>query len=547
MSEQKNTYRSIFLWGDKKIRPLEEGVRKLVKNKFGLTDTDLDQSHLFADDEVRLGTSPALSEKQIKELQNICGTENVKTDDYSRARNAHGYFFGELLKLRMETIDSPPDVVVYPKSEQEVAQLLAFAEKENIAVTPVGGRSSVTRGVETPQGGISLDLSGKLNRILEVNETNHTVTVETGVMGPQLEAHLNKLGYTCGHFPQSFEYSSVGGWVAARGAGQASTGYGKIEDLVLAMHVVTPVGIIQTKDYPATAEAWDLNKTFIGSEGCLGIITRVTMKIRSYRPKNTAYASFIFKDFETATSMMRKAMQSEIGVPHLFRISDPVETETAFSINGFENSVSDRFLKAMGYKTGSRCLMFVSVEGDKGYTHLVKKKTKQLAKKHHGFYIGGSPTKKWLKQRYESAYLRDPLMDAGIMTDTVETAVPWDKLISLWKAVRTYLEHREKSHVMVHISHVYENGANLYFTFLSPMKKGHELEDYKAYHKGLIDAIHQNGGSLSHHHGIGRALAPWMEEEIGSTAIGLMQAVKDHLDPKGILNPGNTLGLRAEA
>ncbi|MBN2637830.1 MAG: FAD-binding oxidoreductase [Bacteroidales bacterium] len=546
MSEQKNTYRSIFLWGDKKIRPLEEGVRALVKEQFGLTEADLDQKYLYSDDEVKLDIAPALSEKQLNELQTICGNENVKTDDYNRALHAHGYFFGELLKLRKESIETPPDVVVYPKDEQEIVQLLAFAEKEKLAITPVGGRSSVTRGVETPQGGISLDLSENLNRILEVNEINHTVTVEPGIMGPVLEKHLNKMGYTCGHFPQSFEYSTVGGWVAARGAGQASTGYGKIEDMVLAMHVVTPVGIIQTKDYPASAEAWDLNKTFIGSEGCLGIITQVTLKIRPYRPKNTASASFIFKDFETATLMMRKAMQSEIGVPHLFRISDPVETETAFRINGFVNSMSDKFLKTLGYKNNSRCLMFVSIEGDKNYTLLVKKRMKKLAKKHHGFYIGGSPTKKWLKQRYESAYMRDPLMDAGIMTDTVETAVPWDKLIPLWKAVRTYLESREKSYVMVHISHVYENGANLYFTFLSPMKKGDEVEDYRVYHQGLIDTIHENGGSLSHHHGIGRALAPWMENEMGSTAMGLMQAVKDHLDPKGILNPGNTLGLRSK-
>jgi len=175
---------------------------------------------------------------------------------------------------------------------------------------------------------------------------------------------------------------------------------------------------------------------------------------------------------------------------------------------------------------------------------LMKKKIKKIARKHAAFYSGDRPVKEWLKQRYESAYLRDPLMDVGIMTDTVETSVNWESLLNLWAQVRNYLESREKTHVMAHISHVYETGANLYFTFLSPMKKGEELEDYLQYHKGLIDTIHQMGGSLSHHHGIGRALAPWMPDEIGGTAMGLMQATKDYLDPKGIMNPGGTLGLR---
>jgi len=169
----------------------------------------------------------------------------------------------------------------------------------------------------------------------------------------------------------------------------------------------------------------------------------------------------------------------------------------------------------------------------------------KIAKKHKAMYIGAKPTKKWLEQRYSSAYLRDPLMDLGIMTDTLETAVMWNNLLPLWKAVRRYLKSRGKTVAMVHISHVYENGANLYFTFLSPMKKGDELEDYKQYHQGIIETIRANNGSLSHHHGVGRTLAPWMEEELGTENMQLMQAIKNHLDPKGIMNPGNALGLES--
>jgi alkyldihydroxyacetonephosphate synthase len=538
------TYRSIFKWGDKREEKLEKGVIELVKEKFQYTDQNFQKRVLYGDEPVNLAQKPTVSSEIQQQLMAVSGKENVRDDDFSRASHAFGKFYGELLDLRKGEIAHPPDLVITPRNEDEIVKILDICQQENIAVTPVGALSSVTRGVETPRGGISLDMTKHLNKIIKINESNASVQVEPGIFGPVLEKALNGSGYTCGHFPQSFEYSTVGGWVAARGAGQASTGYGKIDDLVLALRIVTPVGIIETKDFPATAEAWDLNKIFIGSEGTLGIITSVTLKIRKYRPENTAYASFVFRDFVSATQSMQAIMQAGIGFPHLFRLSDPVETATAFKIKDFDNSFPDRFLKMKGYASGERCLMFVSVEGDKDYTYLMKKKIKKIARKYGAFYSGRKPVKEWLEQRYESAYLRDPLMDIGVMTDTVETSVSWDNLLNLWSEVRNYLESRKDTHVMAHISHVYENGANLYFTFLSPMKQGDERADYLEYHHGLIDAIHDNGGSLSHHHGIGRALAPWMEEEMGKTAMGLLQAVKDHLDPKGIMNPGNMLGLR---
>jgi alkyldihydroxyacetonephosphate synthase len=540
------TYRSIFKWGDKREEPLENGIVDLLKEKFDFSDEDFRQRYLFGEEKVKLQKTCSITENIVNQFEAICGADNVEKNDYARASHAMGYFYSELLLLRKGEIRTPPDLVVYPRTEDEIVRIIQICDQQNIAVTPMGGRSSVTRGLETPKGGISLDMTRHFNKILEINETNQTVKVQPGIYGPVLEKQLNHVGkgYTCGHFPQSFEYSTVGGWVAARGAGQESTYYGKIDDLVLAMKVITPSGIIQTKEYPASAEAWDLNKTFIGSEGTLGIITQVILKMKRYRPENTAFLSFIFKDFESATDSMRKMMQAGIGKPSLFRISDPVETATGFKIKGSDNSLSDKFLQLLNYQPEKRCLMFITIDGNKGYTRLVKKKIKKIARSGGGFSIGGNPTKAWLEQRYSSAYLRDPLMDIGVMTDTVETAVSWDKLIGLWTAVRAYLEKRKKTHVMAHISHVYETGANLYFTFLSPMKKGEELEDYLQYHKGLIDTIHKIGGSLSHHHGIGRALAPWMPDEMGQTAMGLMQATKDYLDPKGIMNPGGTLGLR---
>ena len=540
-----NTYRDILKWGDKRETKIDRGTIRVIQEKFAYTDEDLNKSVLLGDQEVKLSNPSKLSVSLINELKEIVGEDNIQTDDYSRASHAYGKYYADLLKLRKGEIPNPPDAVLFPKTNDEIVKILEICNQHKIAITPFGGHSSVTRGVETPLGGISLDLTKHFNKVLEVNEINSTVKVQAGIYGPAFEEYLNNYGagYSCGHFPQSFEYSTVGGWIAAKGAGQASTGYGKIEHMVLSLKVITPKGIVETKMYPASAQGWDLHQLFLGSEGTLGVITEATMKIRKYRPKLTQYASFVFKNFESSVEAMRTVMQSGIGLPHLFRISDPEETEIAFKTKEFDGTLADKVLSTLGYKAGERCLMFVAIEGEISYTKQVKSAIKKITKKHGAFSIGASPTKKWLEQRYSSAYLRDPLMDLGIMTDTLETAVMWNDLLPLWDAVRNYLKSRDKTVVMVHISHVYENGANLYFTFLSPMKTGNELNDYTDYHKGIIETIQKNKGSLSHHHGVGRSLAPWMEQELGKEAMELMQAVKNHLDPNGIMNPGNTLGL----
>ena len=484
-----------------------------------------------------------LNHNRLNILKSIAGNENVHTDDFSRAKFSCGKFYAELLDLRLNNVPYPPDAVVSPKSHDEVVEIVEYCNRERIPVIPSGGQSSVTGALQAQRGGIALDLTKHLNKIVRINTSNKTVTVQTGILGPALENELNRHGFTCGHFPQSFEYSTVGGWIAAKGAGQASTGYGKIEDMVLALKAVTPAGVIETKEFPRTAQGWDVFRLFAGSEGTLGIITEATLSIHNYRPQNTAYAAFIYKSFEQAVAAMQKIVQSEYGKPHLFRISDPDETDIAFKTKGFDNSLSDKLLKMLGFMPGKRSLMFVTVEGDRNYTKFVLSKIKRSARKGKAMYIGKSPVKKWLDQRYSSSYMRDPLMDLGIMCDTFETAVTWDNLLKVWNAIHTYIKRRPMTVLMIHISHVYESGANLYLTFLSPMKKGNEQEDFTAFHKGLVDTIQENGGSLSHHHGVGRVLSPWMEKHLGKTSIAVLAAVKKHFDPNNIMNPGEILGL----
>jgi alkyldihydroxyacetonephosphate synthase len=537
------TYRQILKWGDKREEKVDPLMIKVIREKFDLKDSDLEKKYLSGSQPVILEKSSSLKPQQLDFFKSLAGNENVQSDDFSRAKFSCGKFYGELLDMRLNLVPNPPDAVVSPKSFDELVKIVEYCNQERIPLIPVGGQSSVTGALQAPLGGIALDMIKHLNKIERINTVNKTVTVQAGISGPALEEELNRHGFTCGHFPQSFEYSTVGGWIAAKGAGQASTGYGKIEDMVVALKVVTPAGVIETKEYPRTAQGWDIFRLFIGSEGTLGIIAEATLNIHNYRPQNTSYASFIFKSFEQAVAAMQKIIQSEYGKPHLFRISDPDETDIAFKTKGFDNSFSDRLLKLLGFLPGKRSLMFVAVEGDKDFTKFVLNKIKGTARKGKAMYIGKSPVKKWLDQRYSSAYMRDPLMDMGIMSDTLETAVTWKNLLKVWYAACTYVNLRPKTVLMIHISHVYESGANLYFTFLSPMEKGNEKNDYAAFHKGLVDTIQENGGSLSHHHGIGRVLAPWMEGHLGRPSMLVLGAVKKHFDPNNIMNPGGTLGL----
>jgi len=542
--EHENSYRHLLKWGDKREEAVSHHMADLIKEKFGLTDEDFGQKYLPGTKSVRLEKPSMLKPDHLEYFRSICGSENIMTDDLSRARFSCGKFYGELLDLRLGIVPDPPDAVVAPRTHDEVVRIIEFCSAERIAVLPAGGLSSVTGAVRAPLGGIALDLTRHLNRVLHINKVNKTVSVQAGMYGPALEEELNRQGYSCGHFPQSFEYSTVGGWISARGAGQASTGYGKIEDMLVSIRAVTPAGVIETKDYPRTAQGWDLFRVFAGAEGTLGVITEATLHIFNYAPQNTASAAFIFRSFEAAVEAMRFIIQSECGKPHLFRISDPDETDIAFRTSGFSGTMSDRALQMLGFKPGKRCLMFVTVEGEKDYARFVLRKIKKKARAGKGMYIGISPVRKWLEQRYSSAYMRDPLMDLGIMTDTLETSVTWENLLKVWKAAHEYVSKRPKAFLMIHISHVYENGANLYFTFLSPMEKGNEKRDFSVFHRGLVETILAHGGSISHHHGVGRVLAPWMEGHLGKSSMELLRAVKRHLDPNNIMNPGGTLGLQ---
>lgn len=534
-----STWREVFAWGDVG-KELPTDIQKHIQ--FFLNYYNLPWPKKVGGDEpIEIKLKTNLKSKQIHDFIKILGEKNVSLDVYDRLKHSYGKFYGELLSLRQKKISRIADAVLYPSSENQILKILKYCTEQGISVLPFGGGTSVTMATQTPQKGVVINISRYLNRILELNRENHTVRVQAGILGPQLEKALNEQGFTCGHFPQSFEFSTVGGWIAARGAGQASTGYGPIEELLLALRVVTPQGILKTKEYPRSAIGPDLKQIFIGSEGAFGIISEATLKIFPYRPDKNRMLSFFFPNFSLAVQAMREILQAKMGFPHFFRISDGEETQVALLMKNMENSFVGKTLNLLGYKPGERCLMYATLEGEPTVHAAVSRQMKKIARSHKGIFVGGYPTRKWLSQRFSSAYMRDPLMDAGVRIDTIETSTTWDNLLPLHQAVRQYIKAFEKTFCLGHISHAYETGANLYFVYVSPMREN-EAKDFSTFHEGLIDVIVKHGGCLSHHHGIGRLFSGRLKEEIGDLGKSILGAIKKKLDPEGILNPG-VLGL----
>lgn len=537
------SFRSIFKWGAPDVfYDVNDRLQAFIQEYLGVDGARASGPLHPGLEEVTTLPPPALPADLLDQVRAIVGPANVETDAYARARHAVGSTFQDLLKLRHQQVDAAPDAVVYPRGEAEVAALVALCHERRIPLFPLGGRTGVTRGGEAPRGGLCLDLARHLDRVLEVNPVDLTARVQAGMLGPAYEAHLNRLGFTCGHFPQSFEFASVGGWVAAQGAGQQSTFYGKAEDLCVALRCVTPRGVLATRPFPRASIGPDLGRMIFGSEGAFGVITEVTLRIWPHRPQAMLPITFMFKDFGAGLTALRTMLQSNLGPLGVCRLSDPEETEIALVLDGLAGGAIDRTLKTLGYQPGRRSLLIAATEGHPGAAVATSARAHAVGLRHGGLPLGPKPLHAWKKRRYHDPYLRDDLMDMGVLTDTLETAVTWSGLERLWQGVRAVVKARPRTVCMTHLSHAYSSGANLYFIMLSPMALGRELEDYREFHRDVVNAILENGGSLSHHHGVGRLFAPWLPQQLGPVGMGMLGALKGYLDPHGILNPG-VLGL----
>ena len=546
-----DSYRSIFRWGDPEfVKYPKESLYNLMKSTFKMTDKDFSQYNMdIGFDKVELPDNrPAMEQKHIDFFKSVYGEAFVSQSDYDRLSVAYGATAYDLMRMRQHRYEHLPDVVVFPSEAEQIEKTVAYCCENKIPLYVYGGGSSVTRGVECMKGGVSLDMRKRYNKILDFNEIDQTITVQTGLSGPELEKALNnavqrfgaKRAYTCGHFPQSFEFSSVGGWVVTRGAGQNSTYYGCIADIVLSQKYATPIGKIETSHYPREATGPSINQIMMGSEGTFGVLTEVTLKVFRYMPENRKRFSYIFKDWETAMTAAREMMQCECGFSSVFRLSDPEETNLMLRLYNVDDTPLHPLLEKLGYKDMERCLFLGFTDGEKGFSANVAKNIGRIARKYGGLTLTSFVCKSWEKGRFNDPYLRDTLMDFGVVTDTLECTVNWSNMAQVHREVRKVCHALPNTVVTTHMSHCYPQGANLYFIFLTKMT---DAEEFKRYHTTILDAIQKSGAAISHHHGIGKMFAPWLEGYLGKNEYGIIRTLKNYFDPDYMMNPGGTIGL----
>jgi alkyldihydroxyacetonephosphate synthase len=462
-----------------------------------------------------------------------------------------GRGYPDLVRVRAGAPEGAPDAVVYPAGHEQVRALLDLCAESRIAVVPFGGGTSVVGGVSPLRGEqqavIALDL-GRMGAMLSLDRASMTVHVGAGMRAAELERRLGAGGLTLGHFPQSFEYVSLGGCAATRSAGQSSTGYGSIDKMVLGMRFAAPSGDIELQAQPASAAGPGLRQLLVGSEGTLGVISELSLRVRS-APGERVYEGFMFEDFSSGVEVMRTLAQQH-AAPDVARLSDRPETRMSLALAGV-GGAKGRFGRAyMGLRGyGDGCLAIMGFEGERDEVAFRRARAVAHARAGGALALGRSPGEAWRRSRFSAPYLRDELLTHGVMVETLETATQWSNLRRLHDGVaRAIAEALEECGtpglVMCHVSHLYESGASLYFTFIARMSEDDPIGQWRAVKERASRAIVDGAGTITHHHAVGVDHAVWMDRELGPKGVAAIAALKAELDPAGIMNPGKLLPLR---
>jgi alkyldihydroxyacetonephosphate synthase len=486
----------------------------------------------------------ALPSAAGEDLRAVVGPEHVLCDDDARLLRAAGRSYLDLLRLRGSGPLTAPDAVVLPGSVAEVAAVLKTCAQAGVAVVPFGGGTSVVGGVSPLRGRfaavVALDLR-RMDRLVSVDLQALTATFEPGVRGPAAEQLLASYGLTLGHFPQSYEHASLGGYAATRSAGQASTGYGRFDELVVGLELQTPAGPLALGRGAATAAGPDLLAVALGSEGVLGVVTSVTVKVRRV-PAVKRYEGVFFKTWTAGCAALRE-MEQERVAPDVARLSDPDETRSHLALagtGGVKGRVGKAVLAVRGYRGG--CLAVFGWEGTESGVAARRKASLSVAGRHGAFVVGTAVGERWEHGRYDGPYLREDLLDAGYLVETLETSATWSQLDATHAAVRAALQQQlPRSIVMCHVSHLYAHGASLYFTVLAARDPEDPVGQWQRAKDAACDAIVAGGATITHHHAVGTDHRDWMTAEVGPLGVEVLRAVKATLDPTGILNPGKLI------
>ena len=488
-------------------------------------------------------------------LASVVGEDNVTTDKMERVVHAYGKSIRDLIRVRANQIERTPDVVVYPANEDEVQKVVDIAVAADAVIIPFGGGSNIASSLE-PRADesrvvLSLDM-GRMRKLIDIDEESGLARIQAGALGPDLEEQLGARGWTLGHFPDSFTHSSLGGWIATRSSGMQSDKYGDIADIVRGLHVVRPGGILVVRPIPSASTGPSVREMILGSEGRLGIITEATVQVHRTPAKRDVYAYF-FPNWEAGTAAMQEIAESD-ATPSITRVSDARETgfslATAKERHGLDKFLAGTVLPTLMKSKGwakqpggleSICLSFIGYEGGVAHAKRQKKLVDKIVKKHGGMGVGTGPGVLYDQKKFDTPYLRDFLLDRGAAGDVSESAMPWSKVNQLHDAVRVaadkaFDEIGIQGWIMSHLSHSYHSGACLYFTFAFVMGDD-PIGEYNVVKTAIQQAFIDNGGSLSHHHGVGLEHAPWLEQDISTQGVAVMRGLFEAVDPGENFNP----------
>ena len=491
----------------------------------------------------------------VAALRDALKEDQFSVDKKDRLIHAAGKAFRDLFRLRRGQVDFAPDLVVFPASEDDVVAIVKAAHEHNAVLIPFGGGSNIAGCIEPKDRDgrfiVSLDMC-RMHRVLAVDTKSLLARIEAGVYGPHMEEQLEAEGVTLGHFPDSFVHSTLGGWVATRSAGMQSDKYGKIEDMVIALRMVTPSGTIVTRTVPNTSNGIDVRSLCVGSEGILGVITEVTVQVHRV-PEYKMFEGWLFPDFESGIHAIHECMRYGT-MPVITRLNDPGKTARSAAFKKVESPLKQKIGAVMkwylrnikGIYFTKCCMMTTAYEGDYDTFHMQRRESNRVFRKHGGVNLGEGPGNSFKEAKYDFPHVRDYLMDRGVMGDVSETSTTWENLHNLYTKTLTNIQKAIRDTgvdpwVGCHISHNYHIGASLYFTFGCRQIKGREMDQYLYIKKAAEDSFLQNGGTVSHHHAVGTEHLPWIEADLSPTGVKAVRALKDGLDPKSVMNPGKIL------
>ena len=496
---------------------------------------------------------PRLPPQLRSRLERAVGTEWVSLDRHDRVVHARGKSLRDLVRQRRGSFERIVDAVVRPADEGQVADVVAAVVRSDAVLIPFGGGSSISGSLEADPAEtrpvISLDL-GRMDRLLAIDERSRLARVQAGVLGPSLERQLARHGWTLGHFPDSFEHSTLGGWIATRSSGMQSDRYGDICDLTRGLRVVCPSGTLVVRPVPAASNGPSVREMVLGSEGRLGVITEATVHVRRI-PERRVILGYLFPEFAAGVEALREIAESECGVS-VSRVSDAPETRFSFATRRNPTAldrIQSRALRLYlqrrrGFDVEQMALSFIGFEGSARRVDAQRRAVGAIVRRHGGVCVGAGPGALYDQKKFDTPYIRDFLLDRGVAGDVSETATVWSRLLALYDAVMAaghgaFQAAGVRGYLMCHLSHSYHAGACLYFTFaLAPPPGEDLLVPYGVVKAAIQQAFVDNGATLSHHHAVGTEHAQWLEQDISAPGVSFLRALFAGADPGANMNPG---------